>query len=172
MGAGDGKGVFAYLSPGWDVPSHLIEALAALGEDLSLYGPGLSQSQITTLRAADVDCRDNPLAFQSELCNYRLIVHYGVGGTSATGLLAGVPQLALSLDIEKDLNGQALERLGVGKLIKIHDPKARVTAQMIRDMAKDASLAQRARDAAVSLRADFRPDAIDQFIAACVRLAG
>jgi UDP:flavonoid glycosyltransferase YjiC (YdhE family) len=109
---------------------------------------------------------------QHDLKRFALAVHYGVGGTSTIGLLAGVPQLALSLDIEKDLNGQALEDMGCGKLIMLHRPGTTVEAGLIRDMASDQRLAARAREAAGELRSSVRPERLQEFIADCVRLAG
>lgn len=167
-----GTGVFAYLSQGIAVPDHLAESLAGLGPQLTAYAPALRPAQAEMLRAAGATCLQQKLGMQRDLKNFALVVHYGVGGTSAVGLLAGVPQLALSLDIEKDLNGQALEELSVGRLIRIHDPKERVSADLIRHMAGDIALGMRARRTARSLRRAFDLHAIRPFIADCMRLAG
>jgi UDP:flavonoid glycosyltransferase YjiC (YdhE family) len=44
----------------------------------------------------------------------RAVVHHGGGGTTATGLRAGVPTLILSTDLDQTLYGAAVKRLKVG----------------------------------------------------------
>jgi UDP:flavonoid glycosyltransferase YjiC (YdhE family) len=167
-----GSGIFAYLSPGFDVPEHLIGTLAELGKELTVYAPALHTAQRHALLAAGATYLAQPLDLGLDLKRFALAIHYGVGGTSTAGLLAGVPQLALSLDIEKDLNGQALEEMGCGKLIMLHRPGTRVEVRLIREMAADKKLGTHAREVAQRLRASVRSERLDQFIAECVRLAG
>jgi hypothetical protein len=62
----------------------------------------------------------------------------------------------LSVDIEKDLNGQAIERAGIGRLVKIHDPAANVSTELIASMLQDDGLAARAAELGATHRALLR----------------
>jgi UDP:flavonoid glycosyltransferase YjiC (YdhE family) len=108
---------------------------------------------------------------EAELCNNRLVVHYGVAGMASAALLAGVPQLLLSLDIEKDLTGQALESLGVGRLLRIHDPASRLTPEFVGGLLGDGILVRRAERVAQEHRLAFNSDPLARFAADCVGLA-
>lgn len=168
---GQGSGVFAYLSPGVAVPDHLVETLSQLGPELAVYAPALSDGQKAALASAGCDCLQRPLDIARDLKSFALAMHYGVGGTSSMALLAGVPQLALSLDIEKDLNGRALQDAGCGKLIMLHRAGTKVEARLIREMAGDAHLGAHAREVARQLRPSVRPEMFERFIEDCVALA-
>lgn len=166
------RGIFVYLSPGTAPPRYLIEALLELAPLLRVFAPALASEDRQALAGRGATLFEAPPPPATELRENCLIVHYGVLGMSHWALLAGVPQLALSLDIEKDLIGAALEELGVGRLVKIHDPAARVTAQGIGDLANDSGFAEKALDVARKLRAEFDPSRSERFVTECLRLAG
>ena len=63
---------------------------------------------------------------------------------AAETLIAGAPQLVLSTHIEQDLNGEALQRAGVARVVKIHEPGAKLTRDLIEEMWSDDALASRA----------------------------
>jgi UDP:flavonoid glycosyltransferase YjiC (YdhE family) len=167
-----GTGIFAYLSPGFTVGAPLIETLAKLGSELAIFAPALHGAHVRALAAGGARIEERPIDLTSRLREFALAVHYGVGGTSALAMLAGVPQLALSLDIEKDLNGQAIEEAGCGKLIMLHRPGTVVDPELIRSMAHDSGLAERARATAAAARRDVRPERVAEFVSHCVSLAG
>jgi hypothetical protein len=167
----DAKTIFVYLSRGVQPPPHVMAALLPHAPLLHVHAPSLAAQDAQALVDHGAKLFETPQPFETELSNHRLIIHYGVAGTSAAALLAGVPQLALSLDIEKDMVGQALESLGVGRLVKIHDPAARVTPEMIGDLADDRSVAACAGHVAEAQRREFNPDPLAPFIDACVKLA-
>jgi UDP:flavonoid glycosyltransferase YjiC (YdhE family) len=166
----DAETIFVYLSPGVPPPQHVVTALQVHAREFHIYAPSMAAHDMNKLADAGARFFDRPQSFETELSRHRLIIHYGVAGTAAAALLAGVPQLALSLDIEKDLNGQALQELGVGRLIKIHDPAIRLTADDIGLMAEDKALAKRAEDVAHDTRENFNPNAVRDFTDGCLRL--
>lgn len=165
-------GIFVYLSPGMEPPGHVLEALLRHAKRLRLYAPTLARPERQKFIANGAHVFEIAPPPERELANNRCIIHYGVTGMAAAALLAGLPQLALSLDIEKDLVGQALEEMGVGRLVKIHDPAMRVTAEMIEEVVSEPALAAHAAEVASELRPSFNPDPLARFIAECARLAG
>jgi UDP:flavonoid glycosyltransferase YjiC (YdhE family) len=166
----DARSIFVYLSPGTVPPRHLLEALGEHAPRLRMFAPTLAPHERRGLAQRGATLFEAAASPASELCNNRLVVHYGGAGLSSLALLAGVPQLTLSVDIEKELTGATIEELGAGKLVKIHDPAARVTAGLIDRLASDRALAAGAVSVAEGLRADFKGNPADRFVADCERL--
>jgi UDP:flavonoid glycosyltransferase YjiC (YdhE family) len=165
------EGIFVYLSPRTSPPQHVIEALRPHAPRLRIYAPPLAAEVSHSLEVAGATVFKTPQPVEAELCNNRLVVHYGVAGMASAALLAGVPQLLLSLDIEKDLTGQALESLGVGRLLRIHDPASRLTPEFVGGLLGDGILARRAERVAQEHRLAFNSDPLARFAADCVGLA-
>jgi UDP:flavonoid glycosyltransferase YjiC (YdhE family) len=78
----------------------------------------------------------------------RLLVHNGGSGVASEALVAGVPQLVLSAQIEQDLNGEALRSAGVGNLVKTYEPGASVSPELIAGMSADEAMAAKAAELA------------------------
>jgi hypothetical protein len=133
----DAHTIFAYIADGRSIRPDVLEALKPLGGRLRLFGPGLSAMQIAELSGAGATIELKPLRLETELATTRLLVHLGGLGVASAALAAGVPQLVLSVDIEKDLYGQALESAGVGHLVKIHDSAAQISSELIEELAQD-----------------------------------
>ncbi len=140
----DAQSIFAYFADGRTIRPDVIVALKALGGRLRVYGPGLSAAQIGELSTAGAIIEVTPLRLETELATTRLLIHLGGLGVASAALAAGVPQLVLSVDIEKDLYGQALETAGVGRLIKIHDAAARISSGFIEELVQDDQVSARA----------------------------
>jgi UDP:flavonoid glycosyltransferase YjiC (YdhE family) len=107
-----------------------------------------------------------------ELADARLIVHLGSGNTAASALAAGVPQLVLAVDIEKELNGRALEGAGVAKLLRAYDPDVRLSTELIIAMAEDDALAAHAAEIAKPHRQMLSIDPLGLFMRDCFDLLG
>jgi UDP:flavonoid glycosyltransferase YjiC (YdhE family) len=165
-----GRAVFAYIASGRTLRDDVIAALRPLGTRLCVFGPGLRSAQAAELAAAGACIAPTTPDLRDALASVRLLIHLGGATTAAEALAAGVPQLVLSTHIEQELTGAALERAGVGRLIKLHDPAAHVSAAMIEAMLQDDALAARA----AVLGEDCRPmlqafDTLPKFERACMR---
>jgi UDP:flavonoid glycosyltransferase YjiC (YdhE family) len=96
-----------------------------------------------------------------------LIVHFGGSGLAAEALIAGVPQLVLSMQIEQWLNGAALQNAGLGKTIEAFDPATRITSE-IDDLLAATSITEAAANAGRLHRELLsRTDALATFESAC-----
>jgi UDP:flavonoid glycosyltransferase YjiC (YdhE family) len=139
--------ILVYLSGGYDPPIGLLEALRPLAGRLRIVAPGLStaQRQDLTRCGARFDPATTSLGDVLPCCG--LVVHRGGSGVATEALLAGVPQLIVSAQIEQTLNGQALQRAGIGRLIEGYDPEAVVSADLIAMLAEDSGMAARAAEA-------------------------
>jgi UDP:flavonoid glycosyltransferase YjiC (YdhE family) len=165
--------LFAYLRHHNSLQPSVAEALVPFAERLRIFGPGLSAEATAALarRGAQVETAPPPLV--SALASVRLFIHLGGLNAAGESIAAGVPQLVLSVDIEKDLIGQAIERAGIGRLIKIHDPAAKVSPEFIADMVQEDALAARAAELGASHRELLRQsDALGKFERECLELMG
>jgi hypothetical protein len=162
--------IFAYLSSSGELREDVVSALVPLGRRLKLVAPRLTKSQLGAFREAGAQIPVSLPNLAQELADARLIVHVGSGGTAASALAAGVPQLVLAVDIEKELNGQALERAGVAKLLRVYDPAVRPATEMIIAMAEDDTLAARAAEVAQPHRQMLSIDPLGSFMRDCFDL--
>jgi UDP:flavonoid glycosyltransferase YjiC (YdhE family) len=86
-------------------------------------------------------------------------------------LAAGVPQLVLSRHIEQDLNGEALERAGVARLIKPHQQGTHLEPGLISSLVADEIMAAQAETIGSHLLGFMaRHDALDHCEAVCMDL--
>ncbi len=138
------RSIFVYLSSGYALHPSLFAALRPFAARLRLHATGLPLSQVEELRRAGAHIDAAPVPLADILPATCLIVHNGGPGVAAEALVAGVPQLVLSAQIEQDFNGQALERAGVAKCVRAYAPGADIFAEFIGAMLEDEALAARA----------------------------
>lgn len=140
--------IFAYLSSGYALHPSLFAALRPFASRLRIHAPGLPMAQVEELRhgGAQIDTQPAPLA--EILPATRLIVHNGGPGVAAEALVAGVPQLVLSAQVEQDFNGRALKNAGVAEFLRLHEPGVEISPELIGTMSADDALAARAAEQA------------------------
>lgn len=111
----DAVDVFCYLhdSPYVSRLDEIADCLRGLPAPVVAYLPGLAGAVRDRLRRKGVNVLDAPAEVARQLVRSRLVVHSGGHGIAAAALLAGVPQVILSSDIEKLLTAQALMRRGI-----------------------------------------------------------
>lgn len=136
--------IFVYLSSGYAPHPSLFAALEPFAARLRVHATGLPEAQVEALRRAGTHIDAAPVPLADILPASSLIVHNGGPGVAAEALVAGVPQLVLSAQIEQDFNGQALERAGVGKFVRAYGPGVEISAELIDAMSTDEALAARA----------------------------
>jgi UDP:flavonoid glycosyltransferase YjiC (YdhE family) len=138
------RSIFVYLSSGYALHPSLFAALRPFAPRLRLHAPGFPLAQVEELRHAGAHIDAGPVPLADILPTTCLIVHNGGPGVAAEALVAGVPQLVLSAQVEQDFNGQALESAGVGKFVRVYEPGVDISAELIGAMSKDDALAARA----------------------------
>lgn len=163
--------VFVHLSSdGTEWPS-LHKALVPVAKRLRVHAPLWPKSELDQLAAAGarIDIKPQPLA--STLASSRLVIHHGGSGVAAQALAASVPQLVLSRHIEQDLNGEALERAGVARLIKPHQQGTHLEPGLISSLVADDTMAAQAEAFGTRLRGFMaRHNALDHCEAVCMGL--
>jgi UDP:flavonoid glycosyltransferase YjiC (YdhE family) len=138
------KSILVYLSGGYEVPELLLATLAPFGEDLHMFAPGLTSAQRDALTRSGARVDTSPFPLRDALASARLAVHSGGSGVASEALAAGVPQVIVSAQIEQTLNGEALQRAGLGTLIEGYNRSERLPFDDIAAACADKSLAARA----------------------------
>jgi UDP:flavonoid glycosyltransferase YjiC (YdhE family) len=163
--------IFVYLSSGYALHPSLFAALRPFAARLRIHATGLPLAQVEELRRAGAHIDARPVPLTDILPTTCLIVHNGGPGVAAEALVAGVPQLVLSAQIEQDFNGQALESAGVAKFMRVYEPGADISAELIGAMSRDDALAARAALQAERHRAYLATmDALGACERICLRL--
>jgi hypothetical protein len=73
-----------------------------------------------------------------------LVVHFGGSGLAAHALAAGVPQLVVASHIEQELNGFAVERAKLGRLVKGYEAETAIAGEVISELLENSELAKHA----------------------------
>ena len=168
--AADPTDILIYLS--WSrMRRQLFPALRPFARHIRVFAPALPQQELAVAVDLGMRVETQPFNFVRDLSRARHVIHLGSGGTATACLWAGVPQLACAIDIEKELNGRALARAGVGKLIPIYDPDIELTPEIVAEALSDDIVAERAEAVGEQLRAEYRSaDPLGEFEAACLQM--
>lgn len=112
--AGD---VFCYMrdASGLKRIDEMSACLEGLPGRVVAYLPGLSEPRRAALRRGGVEVSDSPVSLTTQLARSRVVVSHGGHGLAVAALLAGVPQIVLSIDVDKYLVAKALVRRGVAQ---------------------------------------------------------
>jgi hypothetical protein len=149
------RAIFAYLSRGYRLRQEIPDALLTHAGRLRIHAPELSDQEARTLTQAGAVVERAPVAPALALASSSLVIHLGGSGLAAEALMAGIPQLILSMQIEQWLTGSALQRAGLGRLVAAYDPAAKIAPQ-IDAMLEDPAIVRRAIDAGQRYRELYR----------------
>lgn len=148
--------ILVYLAPGYKIHPGIADALLPIASRVQIYAPSLSILRRQQLRLAGAQVHRQQVNLAEAVAHARMVVHFGGSGLAAHAMAAGVPQLILSTHIEQELNGAALERAGLGKLVRGHDRNAKIPSSIVSDMLDDDALANRAAQSGVIHREMLR----------------
>lgn len=145
--------VYVYL-PEWVQHNDVVmAALCAMNLPVRLFMPHVSESLASTLKNFRVELADAPFSVAEIAASARVFLHHGGLGSCHVGLLAGVPQVTMEIDMEKIVDGRALTALGVGASLDYR----RMTLPDIRDAAtslfNDEAAQARAQEFSIEARA-------------------
>jgi len=170
----DAHEILVYISGELGTRTQILGLLKSVAGRVRVFAPVLPPDELERLASFGMRIEKTPFRLAEELASARLVIHHGsTGGVSAEALIAGVPQLVLSIDIEKDLTGAAMERAGIGKLLKIHDPAALISADSFESILNDEAIADRAREVGNFHRLMFQnADPLSDFETSCMNVMG
>ena len=106
---------FRYLPANHPALPPVITALNDLKLPSEIYVPGVAAQALAKRCNPTVRIHGKPADLAHVLPNTSLLIHHGGLGTAYAGLLAGVPQLVLPLNLEHGITAAGLEQFGVAK---------------------------------------------------------
>jgi hypothetical protein len=142
----DARTIFMYIAKGNPVRMDIAAPLKPLARNLRIFAPGLPSESIASLASAGAIVEKAPLSLVGVFPDTRLLIHIAGHGVACEALIAGIPQLVLSVDIEKELYGRALEEAGIGRMVKAHYPGTTLSTDVIAALAADERIAKRAAE--------------------------
>ncbi len=143
-----GDEVFVYANGPLQRYDGFWQGLIATGLPVRAHVPLRDQPLRDRIAGFGVMVERHPVPWPLIVSRSRIAVNHGAHGIMSGLMLAGIPQLALPLDLEKRLHGEALARAGFGMVADGHTiEKADVTATVQR-LYHDVDMAERTRAAA------------------------
>lgn len=170
--AADASEILVYLSSWRGLQRSFLHALRPVARQVRLFAAGFTPAETEPFAAMGMRLQAQPFDLAKDFAGARLVVHLGSEGTASGCVMAGVPQLACAVDVEKELIGKALAQAGIGKFILNYDPAVTLTEDAVQSLLADQAMAERARVIGEAHRAQYRnADPLSEFELACLKLA-
>jgi UDP:flavonoid glycosyltransferase YjiC (YdhE family) len=150
--------VFVYISREEMLHRDLVRALRPVAKRVLIHAPMLGAEDGRELAARGATVAPEPVPLADTLSDCCLVVHLGSTGLAAEALAAGVPQLALSTHIERELTGLALQDAGVGRLIRTHYAASTIPTDAVEALVANDAMAVRALELGEIFRAALQWD--------------
>ncbi len=166
---GGGNEIFVY---GYNriAANHAIWAgLSQSGRRIRIHMRDASPDHLSAFKGLGFIYEPKPVPFPLIAKRSCMTVSYGGNGFTSACLIAGLPQLMIPLDLEKQLTVSGVVALGFGKAIALQSSAAAFGAAAS-GLASDHALAERLRVAAPAFRARMQTTMTDDVIASVERL--
>jgi rhamnosyltransferase subunit B len=134
--------IFVYTYEDMLPENRFWDAIWAPGIPVRIHMANPSDAQRERIQALGMILEDQPVPFEEIARRSKLVISHGSHGLIAKCVLAGIPILSVVNMLERELNAQAVERMGVGTHFSMKGLNARVLAEKIHAMWNDDSLSQ------------------------------
>jgi rhamnosyltransferase subunit B len=162
-----GPPIFVYLPANNPALSPVVTALNDLKIPSEIYVSGMTARALAKRCSPTVRIHGKPADLAHVLPNTSLLIHHGGLGTAYAGLLAGVPQLVLPLNLEHGITAAGLEQFGVAKSQNARAAGATDMRDLVSSVLQDGQLQEAAVNAARSLGARRVADPVSEVVQAC-----
>lgn len=152
---GNGDEIFVYLSKAEMENRELIEAICNLGPPVRLFVPAIEPASKAYLILHGVHVETAPVAPALIAKRSRIVINAAQHGMTCLGLSAGLSQVSIPRDLEKQYNALAAGGLGVMRSVDHKDITAENFRSIVLEVYEDIAMACRARDLAEELRPQF-----------------
>jgi UDP:flavonoid glycosyltransferase YjiC (YdhE family) len=151
---GEGAELFGYFSVPTGIENTLFPALREIARSsipVRLYVPYLQQEPLEWLAESGISIEPEPLSFDAIQRRSRMVMSIGSLSFASCALVAGLPHLVISSGLSKYQLGAAIERLGVGRSLRLtpgNPLEQALLVQVINDFYRDDRFAETARSIA------------------------
>lgn len=143
-----GSEIFVYANGPVQHMDVLWHGLALTGVPVRAHLPGASSELLSQVARFGVTVETQPIPWPLIAARSRIGVNHGAHGIMCGLMLAGMPQFALPLDLEKRLHSRAMARAGFGNLFEGETLTANTLAAAVRAVYDDEACLARTRAAA------------------------
>jgi len=151
--ASGGDEIFIYFSTTEKSDPRLMEAIGGLGVPVRLFMPGIDDTMAENFLRQGVHVERSPVPVDLIASRSRLMVNAAQHGTLCMGLAAGLPQVSVPQDLEKQYHAEAAAARGVMITVDQEDRSVDRFRSIVLDAYENSAMARRAKD----LADDFRP---------------
>ncbi|MEP1338960.1 MAG: nucleotide disphospho-sugar-binding domain-containing protein, partial [Marinomonas sp.] len=128
----DGEEIFVYLHAMHSAYSPLWKSLASLDAPVRLFIPSLHPNHREAFDELGFKWHEAPVPLENILQRSRLIITSGGIGLVTAAVAQGTPQVVIHHDLEKQMTGEAIERIGCGRSLSILNlTEANVTSAIL-----------------------------------------
>lgn len=152
---GGGREVFVYTPEQLSIDAPVWKGLALSRLPVRVHAAGVGDAYRAELRRLGFAVEPQPLPLPEIGRRARLLLSHGGHGFVCSGLLMGIPQVVMHLDLEKLIHGRAVTRLGLGGYVGAFDLDPQAFARSLVQLYEDDALAARARAAAPDFHARY-----------------
>jgi rhamnosyltransferase subunit B len=161
-GGGKGEEIFVYGLNRFAPDHPLWQALALTDRTVRIYMPDPTRDHLSLFAKAGFCVEAKAVPFPRISERSAATLSYGGHGFISASLLAALPQMVVSFDLEKRLFGGRIAALGFGAQCEHYEVDPTALAARIDALADHEALAQRLRDAAPGFRARMTPSLADE----------
>ncbi len=150
---GKGEEIFVYGLNRFPVDHPLWAALSRITRRIRVHMPDPTRAHLALFAQAGFVCEAAPVPFPLIAARSAATLSYGGHGFACANLLAALPQMVVSFDLEKRLHGQQVVAQGWGDHVEHFAVDPDDLAARVEALARDAVRAARLRDAAPGFHA-------------------
>jgi len=163
-----GPVVFCYLPSGHPALDALLEALGTLDCTSAIYVGGAHARSLAEKCPARIRVHSTPADLRSILPETSVLIHQGGLGTTYAGLMAGVPQILLPMNLEQLIIARGLDQFKVAVPIRTTPPpEARVLRGYVEAALSDSARRAASLSAARDLQRRYDKHSLDRVVSAC-----
>jgi len=163
-----GPAVFCYMQNDHPALSVLLDAISILDCRSAIYVGGADPARLAGKCGTNVLVYRAPADFRSVLPQTSVLVHHGGLGTAYAGLMAGVPQIVLPVNLEHSITARGLDQFKAAVCVPTTPPpNAQALRGLIEATLRDSARKEASIKAARELRARRDGQSLDVIVAAC-----
>lgn len=160
--------VFAYFQAGHPALNNVLAALSLAGRRAEVFVQSADPRMLASRCSRNVGLHTKPANFASVLPRSSLLVHHAGLGTAYSGLIAGVPQVVLPVNLEHAITTAGLGAFGVARAVSVTPPPTpEQLASSFAEVLRSDGYRVAARQAAASLQQRRDPASVERVVEAC-----
>jgi rhamnosyltransferase subunit B len=161
-GGATGEEIFVYAYQNIGAEMALWDGLALTGKNVRVHMPGATPEHRARFSSLGIKFEAEPVPFPAIAARSRIVVSHGGHGFVSSALLAGIPQMIMWYDVEKQLHGRAIAAAGLGRDQNLFAIMADAFASALNDMWADPVLAKRCIEMSPGFQHEMKRDALSQ----------